>query len=107
MSDIIIDILKEELVNAKKRIKIYSKGNSRFAKSHLRKKKASSSEYYYLQWWEDGKPKSEYLGKLSKKEVKSYQAIIDQAKLKKNEIQKLNRRIKFIERSLKYESIVK
>ena len=107
MSDIIIDVLKEELENAKERIKLYSKGNSRFARAHLRKKKSVSSECYYLQWWEGGKPKSEYLGKISQKEVDTYQAMIDQAKNDKKEIQKLNRRIKFIERSLKYESIVK
>lgn len=107
MSDIVVDILKEELVNAKQRIKLYSKGNSRFAHSHLRKKQVGKSIYYYLQWRENGKPQSEYLGKLKSKEIKKYQAMIDQAKSDKEKIKKLKRRIKFIERSLKYEAIVK
>lgn len=107
MGDIIIDVLKEELYNAKERKKLYQKANSRFAKAHLRKKKVGKSVYYYLQWREDNKVKSEYLGKLSPEEVKKYQVFIDDAKNEKNIMIKLDRRIKFIERSLKYESIVK
>ena len=107
MGDIVIDILKEELYNAKERKKIYQKkANSRFAKAHIRKKKVNKSIYYYLQWRENQKVKSEYLGKLSSKEIENYQVFIDDAKHEKNEMKKLDRRIKFIERSLKYESIV-
>ena len=107
MGDIVIDVLKEELYNAKERKKLYKKkANSRFAKANIRKKKVGKSIYYYLQWRENQKVKSEYLGKLSSEEIAKYQAFIDDAKNEKNIMRKLDRRIKFIERSLKYESIV-
>jgi predicted phage tail protein len=108
MSDIIIDILKEELSNAKERKILYKKkAKSRFAKSHLRKKKVGNSIYYYLQWREGNNIKSEYLGKLLPEEVEKYQMFIDDAKKEKEILKKLDRRIKFIEKSLKNEAIVK
>ena len=106
MGDIVIDVLKEELQNAKERLCLYPKGKGRFAHAHLRAKKQGPSIYYYLQWKEKGKQKSEYLGKLSHDEVEKYRAIIAQAKSELNKSKELMKRIKFIERSLKYESIV-
>jgi len=107
MSDVVIDVLKEELGNAKNFIELVNKKYGKLGGASLVKKKRYHQEYYYLQYKKNGKLKSEYLGKLSNEQIKELELKIKEAHNQKRKLSKIKKRIKFIKASLKHENLVK
>jgi hypothetical protein len=107
MSDVVIDVLKEELENAENFIELINKKYGKLGGASLIKRKRYHQEYYYIQYKKNGKLKSEYIGKLDDKKLKEWNLKIKEAHNQKRKISKIKKRIKFIKASLKHENIVK
>lgn len=107
MSDIIIELLKEEEENAKNFIELIKNKYGKLGGASLSKKKRFNQNYFYLHYRNNGKIECEYLGKLNKQELKDWKAKLKEAHCQKKRILILKKRIKFINKSLRYESIVR
>lgn len=101
MARVVKSVLQEELKRVKSLRKKYEEKLARLPPGYLLKRGSPGREYYYLSYRDGEKIKQDYLGKLSKDEVRKYK---EQMKLKKQirqQIKEVKQNIRYLERLLK------
>lgn len=103
--DLIKSVLQEELESSLETQKYYQKEISKLPKGSLSRKKIDNRVYYYLSYWESSKVKTDYIGKLSNKEIKDYQDRINKRRHYQSQLRKVNKKIKYLRRILNVKTI--
>jgi len=103
--DLIKGVLQEELKSSLETQKYYQQEIGKLPKGSLSKKNIDGRIYYYLSYREGPKVRTEYLGKLSREEIKEYQDRIDQRRHFKSQLREINKKIKYLRKVLNVKSI--
>ena len=98
--EFLINIFEEELANSRKMEKRYRKELAKLPKGNLSRKCINSHYYYYLQYKENNEVFSKYLGKLSKKQLKEYQAVSKKRRQLLDNLNKVKKQAKVLEHLL-------
>jgi hypothetical protein len=102
--NIFSNMLKEELENSLKIKERFLSELNEVPVGSLNIKNIKGHPYYYLNIREGDKVKSQYLGKLSKAQIKEYKDLENKRKKYRQSIKELNQQIKYLRRVLNVRS---
>lgn len=103
--DLIRSVLQEELESSLEARDYYQEEISKLPKGSLSRKKIDKRVYYYLAYREGSKVKTDYIGKLSNKEVKDYQKRINKRRHYQSQLKKVDKKIKYLRKVLNVKAI--
>lgn len=98
---IVHDVLVEDLEYSIEREKFFQEKYQELPAGCLAPKKINGHIYYYLARRENGKVKTEYLGKLSDEEIEEYEKKIARRKKYKEAVKQIQKEIKYLRRLLR------
>lgn len=94
--EFLVNILKEELSNSKRMVKLYQKELKSLPKGNIYKKNIGGHSYYYLQYKENNEQICKCLGKLNKKKINEYKKINDKRKQVQANLKEVKKQVKVL-----------
>jgi len=99
-ADPVRGVLAEELSNAKRRLVMYAKAVRSAPRGSLVGRKIKGRIYYYIAYWDKGKVRYEYKGRISEEERRRFLEASKKKAQYRMLMSSLRARIKFIKRAL-------